>query len=100
MVVRIRLFAQLRERAGAELDRRRAARTARRSPTRCASSPQGPPLGELLARLPVRMAVNRELAEREHDAARRRRAGAAAAGQRRRRGRTCASATSRSTPRA
>jgi MoaE-MoaD fusion protein len=62
MVVRIRLFAQLRERAGAEyID---------------AALPEGatvadalrvlggrPPLGELLARLPVRMAVNRELAE-------------------------------------
>ncbi len=60
MVLRIRLFAQLRERAGADAIE--------------AELPEGatvadalrelggrPPLGELLARLPVRMAVNREV---------------------------------------
>jgi len=62
MVVRIRLFAQLRERAGAEYieaalpDGATVADALRELGGR-------PPLGELLARLPVRMAVNRELAE-------------------------------------
>src|SRR5579862_8967263 len=64
MMVRIRLFAQLREHAGSEYIE--------------AALPDGatvadalrelagaPPLGELLGRLPVRMAVNRELAEPE-----------------------------------
>lgn len=61
MLVRIRLFAQLRERAGAQWIE--------------AELPDGatvgdalgelgrrPPLDELLASLPVRMAVNREIA--------------------------------------
>src|SRR5579871_4452424 len=62
MVVRIRLFAQLRERAGAEYieaalpDGATVADALRELGAR-------PPLGELLGRLPVRMAVNRELAE-------------------------------------
>ena len=61
MVVRIRLFAQLRERAGADsieavLDDGATVADALRQLS------HGPPLGELLARLPVRMAVNRELA--------------------------------------
>ena len=61
MVVRIRLFAQLRERAGADsieavLDDGATVSDALRELS------NGPPLGELLARLPVRMAVNRELA--------------------------------------
>ena len=61
MVVRIRLFAQLRERAGADsieavLDDGATVADALRELS------NGPPLGELLARLPVRMAVNRELA--------------------------------------
>src|SRR5579859_5704143 len=61
MVVRIRLFAQLREHAGADsidavlTDGATVADALR-------ELAQGPPLGELLARLPVRMAVNRELA--------------------------------------
>ena len=60
MVVRIRLFAQLRECAGsnsieAELaDGATVADALRKLAA-------GPPLDELLARLPVRMAVNREL---------------------------------------
>jgi molybdopterin synthase catalytic subunit len=60
MVVRIRLFAQLRERAGAnsieaELPDGATVGDALRQLA------AGPPLGELLASLPVRMAVNREL---------------------------------------
>ena len=60
MILQIRLFAQLRERAGsdsieAELDEGATVADALRSLA------EGPPLGELLARLPVRMAVNREL---------------------------------------
>jgi len=61
MVVRIRLFAQLRERAGAEYidaalpDGATVADALRELGGR-------PPLDEVLARLPVRMAVNRELA--------------------------------------
>ena len=61
MVVRIRLFAQLREHAGSEFldaalpDGATVAEALR-------ELAQRPPLDELLARLPVRMAVNRELA--------------------------------------
>jgi MoaE-MoaD fusion protein len=61
MDVRIRLFAQLREAAGAEFldaalpDGATVAEAMRVLEAR-------PPLGELLARLPVRMAVNREVA--------------------------------------
>jgi len=61
MLVRIRLFAQLREVAGAASlevalpDGATVAEAMR-------ELAQQPPLGELLARLPVRMAVNRELA--------------------------------------
>jgi molybdopterin synthase catalytic subunit len=60
MVIRIRLFAQLRERAGADYidaalpDGATVADALR-------ELGGGPPLDELLARLPVRMAVNREL---------------------------------------
>jgi molybdopterin converting factor subunit 1 len=61
MVVRIRLFAQLRERAGADSIEAVLADGATVADALHALS-QGPPLGELLARLPVRMAVNRELA--------------------------------------
>ena len=56
------MFAQLRERAGAEYidaalpDGATVAEALRELAAK-------PPLGELLARLPVRMAVNRELAE-------------------------------------
>jgi molybdopterin synthase catalytic subunit len=60
MLVQIRLFAQLRERAGTdsiEADLAEGA-TVADALTELAS---GPPLDELLARLPVRMAVNREL---------------------------------------
>ena len=61
MDVRIRLFAQLREAAGAEfLD---AALPDGATVAEAMRVLEGrPPLGELLARLPVRMAVNRELA--------------------------------------
>ena len=61
MVVRIRLFAQLREHAGADFldaalpDGATVAEALRELAGR-------PPLGELLSRMPVRMAVNRELA--------------------------------------
>jgi len=64
MVVRIRLFAQLRERAGAAYidaalpDGATVADALRELGGR-------PPLDELLARLPVRMAVNRELAAQD-----------------------------------
>jgi len=62
MMVHIRLFAQLRERAGAEgidialPDGATVADALRELGAR-------PPLGDLLARLPVRMAVNRELVD-------------------------------------
>jgi molybdopterin synthase catalytic subunit len=61
MLVRIRLFAQLRERAGADYidaalpDGATVAEALRELAGR-------PPLGELLERLPVRMSVNREIA--------------------------------------
>ena len=61
MVVRIRLFAQLRERAGAdsiEAELEEGATVA--DALRVLGG--RPPLDELLARLPVRMAVNREIA--------------------------------------
>jgi molybdopterin converting factor subunit 1 len=61
MVVRIRLFAQLREHAGADSIEAVLAEDATVADALRELS-QGPPLGELLARLPVRMAVNRELA--------------------------------------
>jgi len=61
MVVRIRLFAQLRERAGAEwIDAELAPGATVADALRELGA--RPPLGELLARLPVRMAVNREIA--------------------------------------
>jgi molybdopterin synthase catalytic subunit len=60
MIVRIRLFAQLRERAGADaIDAELADGTTVAQALETLA--QTPPLGELLARLPVRMAVNREL---------------------------------------
>jgi molybdopterin converting factor subunit 1 len=62
MVVRIRLFAQLRERAGADSIEAVLADGATVADA-LAELSQGPPLGELLARLPVRMAVNRELVD-------------------------------------
>jgi molybdopterin synthase catalytic subunit len=60
MVVRIRLFAQLRERAGTDAIEAVLAEgaTVADALDELASRP---PLDELLARLPVRMAVNREL---------------------------------------
>jgi MoaE-MoaD fusion protein len=61
MLLRIRLFAQLRERAGAmwiEAELPDGATVA----DALAELGQRPPLDELLASLPVRMAVNRELA--------------------------------------
>src|ERR1039457_7380693 len=61
MGVRIPLFAQLRERAGADSIEAVLADGATVADA-LAELAQGPPLGELLARLPVRMAVNRELA--------------------------------------
>ena len=61
MVVRIRLFAQLRERAGADSIEAVLADGATVADALRELS-KGPPLGELLERLPVRMAVNRELA--------------------------------------
>jgi len=60
MVVRIRLFAQLRERAGADAIDAELADGATVADALEQLS-DGSPLGELLARLPVRMAVNREL---------------------------------------
>jgi molybdopterin synthase catalytic subunit len=60
MIVRIRLFAQLRERAGADsIDAELADGTTVGQALETLA--QRPPLGELLTRLPVRMAVNREL---------------------------------------
>lgn len=60
MLVRIRLFAQLRERAGADsIDAVLAEGATVADALRELSS--GPPLDELLARLPVRTAVNREI---------------------------------------
>jgi molybdopterin converting factor subunit 1 len=61
MLVRIRLFAQLRERAGADSIEAVLADGATVADA-LHQLAQGPPLDELLARLPVRMAVNRELA--------------------------------------
>jgi MoaE-MoaD fusion protein len=60
MIVRIRLFAQLRERAGADSIE---AELAEGSTVADVLRELGarPPLDELLARLPVRMAVNREV---------------------------------------
>jgi molybdopterin converting factor subunit 1 len=60
MIVRIRLFAQLRERAGADAVEAELADGATVADALAALSGR-PGLGELLARLPVRMAVNREL---------------------------------------
>jgi molybdopterin synthase catalytic subunit len=64
MIVRIRLFGQLRERAGADV-----LETALPDGATVADAlhelGRRPPLKELLARLPVRMAVNRELASAE-----------------------------------
>jgi len=60
MVVRIRLFAQLRERAGATSIEAELADGATVADA-LRELAAGPPLDELLARLPVRMAVNREL---------------------------------------
>ena len=60
MLVRIRLFAQLRERAGADAIEAVLAEDATVADA-LRQLAAGPPLGELLARLPVRMAVNREI---------------------------------------
>jgi MoaE-MoaD fusion protein len=62
MVVRIRLFAQLREHAGTDSIEAVLAEDATVADALRELS-HGPPLGELLARLPVRMAVNRELVD-------------------------------------
>jgi molybdopterin synthase catalytic subunit len=62
MIVRIRLFAQLRERAGADaIDAELSDGTT--VAQALATLAERPPLGELLKRLPVRMAVNRELVD-------------------------------------
>lgn len=62
MIVRIRLFAQLRERAGADaIDAELSDGTT--VAQALATLAARPPLGELLTRLPVRMAVNRELVD-------------------------------------
>lgn len=61
MVLRIRLFAQLRERAGADWIDAAVADDATVDDA-LAQLSHGP-LGDLLARLPVRMAVNRELVD-------------------------------------
>jgi molybdopterin synthase catalytic subunit/molybdenum cofactor biosynthesis enzyme/molybdopterin converting factor small subunit len=63
MIVRIRLFGQLRERP-APTAIEATLPTARRWPTRCASSASGR-RSRAAARLPVRMAVNREIATDE-----------------------------------
>lgn len=60
MIVRIRLFAQLRERAGSDSIEAELAEGATVADA-LRELGSGPPLDELLARLPVRMAVNREL---------------------------------------
>jgi MoaE-MoaD fusion protein len=60
MLVRIRLFAQLRERAGADAIEAELVEGATAADALVALS-QRPPLAELLARLPVRVAVNREI---------------------------------------
>jgi molybdopterin converting factor subunit 1 len=60
MIVRIRLFAQLRERAGADSIEAELAEGATVADALRELGAR-PPLDELLARLPVRMAVNREL---------------------------------------
>jgi MoaE-MoaD fusion protein len=60
MLVQIRLFAQLRERAGTDSIEAELAEGATVADA-LRELGSGPPLDELLARLPVRMAVNREL---------------------------------------
>ena len=82
MRVEVRLFAILRERAGSEsveidLDEGATAADA-------LAALQRLPGLELLERLPVRIAVNREYADRRQAARRQRRAGPDPAGQRRR----------------
>jgi molybdopterin synthase catalytic subunit len=62
MIVQIRLFAQLRERAGADAIEAELADGATVADA-LSQLAQSSPLGDLLARLPVRMAVNRELAD-------------------------------------
>ena len=64
MVLRVRLFAQLRERAGADSIEAVLADGATVADALHELS-LGPPLDELLARLPVRVAVNRELASED-----------------------------------
>jgi molybdopterin synthase catalytic subunit len=59
MIVRIRLFAQLRERAGETIDAELA--DGATVADALAKLSRDSPLADLLARLPVRMAVNREL---------------------------------------
>jgi MoaE-MoaD fusion protein len=60
MVLRVRLFAQLRERAGAEFIDATLPDGATVADA-LAELGSRPPLDELIARLPVRMAVNREI---------------------------------------
>jgi molybdopterin synthase catalytic subunit len=62
MIVQIRLFAQLRERAGTDAIEAELADGATVADA-LSQLAQSSPLGDLLARLPVRMAVNRELAD-------------------------------------
>jgi molybdopterin converting factor subunit 1 len=64
MIVRIRLFAQLRERAGADAIQAELSEGATVGDALAALS-EDSPLAELLSRLPVRMAVNRELASED-----------------------------------
>jgi molybdopterin converting factor small subunit len=84
MVVRIRLFAILRERAGRDALELRLHRGATVADAMRALSETGP-LGELLDRVPVQMAVNRDYATPETPARARRRAGADPARERRQR---------------
>ena len=61
MIVRIRLFGQLRELAGADV-LEKALPDGATVADALDELERRPPLDELLARLPVRMAVNREVA--------------------------------------
>ena len=84
MTVTVRLFAVLRERAGSDSIEVELAdgATVADALDRLAERPE---LGELLERMPVRMAVNRDYADADTPLGAGRRAGADPAGQRRRR---------------
>ena len=82
MEVEVRLFAMLRERAGRErleLELPEGATVA----DALAAAGREPGLAEVLAAMPVRVAVNREYAAEDDAGRRRRRAGADPAGERR-----------------